>query len=43
LNWKFWKKTPSAKEQLDEIDLEMYEEAMRLEKARDKRKRSYEV
>jgi SHS2 domain-containing protein len=43
MNLKFWKKAPSAKEQLEEIDLEMYDEAMRLEKARSKRKRTYEI
>jgi hypothetical protein len=41
--WKFWEKAPSAEEQLDRIQLSMYEEAMRLEKARTKRKRIYEV
>lgn len=43
LSWKFWKKALSAEEQLDQIQLSMHEEAMRLEKARNKRKRIYEV
>lgn len=42
-SWKFWKKAPSAEEQLDRIQLSMYEEAMRLDRARNKRKRVYEV
>lgn len=41
--WKFWKKEPSPEEQLDRFHLVMYEEAMRLERVRSKRKRSYEV
>jgi hypothetical protein len=40
---KFWRKAPSAEEQLDQLQLEMVREAMRLEKARCKRKRTYEV
>lgn len=43
MRWKFWKKAASAEEQLDQAQLVMYEEAMRLERARCKRKRSYEV
>jgi hypothetical protein len=43
MRWKFWKKAPSAEEQLDQIRLEIFHEAMRLERARCKRKRTYEV
>jgi hypothetical protein len=40
---KFWKKTSSAEEQLDRLRLLMYEEAIKLEWVRCKRKRIYEV
>jgi hypothetical protein len=40
---KFWKKEPSPEEQLDRLRLVMCEEAMKLERARCKRKRVYEV
>jgi len=43
MNLKFWKKSPSAEEQLDKIRLEMFHEAMSLERKRSKRKRTYEV
>jgi len=40
---KFWKKAPSAEEQLDRFQVLIYEEAMKLERTRNKRKRIYEV
>jgi hypothetical protein len=40
---KFWKKEPSREEQLDLFRVLMYEEAMKLERARCKRKRIYEA
>jgi hypothetical protein len=43
LKLKFWKREPSAEEQLDQFQLAMYEEAMTLEKTRSKGKRIYEV
>jgi hypothetical protein len=43
MRYKFWKKAPSPEEQLDRLRLAMYEEAIKLEKARCKRKRIYEV
>jgi hypothetical protein len=43
LSWKFWKKAPAPGDRLDQIQFEIYQEAMRLEKLRSKRKRIYEV
>jgi hypothetical protein len=40
---KFWRKEPSPEEQLDQIQLSMFHEAMSLERKRSKRKRVYEV
>jgi len=43
MKWKFWKRPLRAEEQLDRLQLLIFEEAMRLERARNKRKRTYEV
>jgi hypothetical protein len=40
---KFWNKEPTPEEQLDRFQVLIYEEAMKLERARCKRKRIYEV
>lgn len=43
MRWKFWKKAPAPRDQLDQFQLEMIREAMRFERLRSKRKRIYEV
>lgn len=40
---RFWRRRPSAEEQLDRAHLAMHREAMKLERERSKRKRTYEV
>lgn len=43
MKWKFWERLLRASERLDLFHVLMFEEAMRLERARNKRKRTYEV